>query len=332
MRPAVALACLLFALPALAAERAPAGTAAELQLLHEYPVDGMPSGNLSGLARCGGEWLTLSDHDDDRFYRLQPGEHSWQATAETFIAPPPPVSGLPWGLRVRTWVGNLLRGGELDFEDITCDAAGNRYLVSETSAAVLRIPVVGQPDWLRLPPGLMRQARASGMLLHHNALLEGIAIEPNGARLWLAAERERRGLLVLHGKSDSWSCTGGCVLLAQAGRERSPLELDSTQTYPRDFSSLTFFDGKLFSLQRLEHRLCRRNPGTGEEEKCWSFAATAQEPARRYPEPYGAAEALWLDQDGAWLGLDNNGLARSDGEQRPLLWHFAAPAGGWNAP
>lgn len=332
MRLSAALASLLFAFTAHAAERASTSPAAELKLLHEYPVDGLPSGNLSGLARCGGEWLTLSDHDDDRLYRLQPGEHSWQATAEIFSAPSPPVSSLPWGLRVRTWVGNLLRGGELDFEDITCDATGNRYLVSETNAAVLRIPLVGAPEWLRLPPSLMRQARASGMLLHHNALLEGIAIEPNGGRLWLAAERERRGLLILHGKNDSWTCTGGCILLAQAGRERSPLEPDSLQTYPRDFSSLSFFNGKLFTLQRLEHSLCRRDPQSGAEEKCWSFVNTALEPARRYPEPYGAAEALWLDQDGAWLGLDNNGLPRGDGEQRPLLWHFAAPADGWNAP
>lgn len=34
----------------------------------------------------------------------------------------------------------------------------------------------------------MRQARASGMLLHYNALLEGLVIDPAGERLWLAAE------------------------------------------------------------------------------------------------------------------------------------------------
>jgi uncharacterized protein YjiK len=42
---------------------------------------------------------------------------------------------------------------------------------------------------------MVRQARASGMLLHFNALFEGLAINPAGDRLWLAAERERRGLL-----------------------------------------------------------------------------------------------------------------------------------------
>ena len=41
------------------------------------------------------------------------------------------------------------------------------------------------------------------------------------------------------------------------------------------------------------------------------------------------AEALWLDEHGAFIGLDNNRQARLDGEDRPVIWHFAAPAGGW---
>ena len=85
-------------------------------------------------------------------------------------------------------------------------------------------------------------------------------------------------------------------------------------------------------LERLEHRICRRDPTTGAEEKCWSFVAAALAEGRAYPEPYGVAEALWLDHEGAWLGLDNNDLARADGERRPLLWQFKAPAGGWSAP
>jgi hypothetical protein len=36
-----------------------------------------------------------------------------------------------------------------------------------------------------------------------------------------------------------------------------------------------------------------------------------------------------IDKDGAWIGLDNGRRARGDGEQRPLVWRFAAPKGGW---
>lgn len=330
MRLSLALASLLFAGTVAATEQA--APLAELQLLAEHPVDGMAGGNLSGLTRCGTEWLALSDREDDRLYHLQPADGAWQAEAETFAAPPVPPSALPWGLRMRTWAVNLLRPGALDFESISCDDKGNRYLLSEAHVAVLQVGPSGIGEWLVLPDELVRQARASGMLLRHNALLEGLVIDPAGTQLWLAAERERRGLLVLHKEKSRWRCTGGCILMSEAGQRRSPLTPQSDQRYPRSFGDLALWNGKLFSLERLEQRICRRNPSSGAEEKCWSFAATALADERRYPEPYGNAEALWLDKDGAWLGLDNNDLARADGESRPLLWHFKAPAGGWSAP
>lgn len=329
MRAVLALASVLLAGPLFAAEKPLAP--AQLELLAEHPVEGMVGGNLSGLTRCGEQWLAVSDREDDRLYALQPGDEVWQATAETFDAPPVPPSALPWGLRMRTWAANLVRGGKLDFESISCDDKGNRYLLSEAHTALLQIGPSGLAEWLQLPDSLIRQARASGMLLRHNALLEGLVIEPNGARLWLAAERERRGLLVMHMEKGRWRCTGGCVLMSEAGQLRSPLTPQSDKRYPRSFGDLALFDGKLFSLERLEHRICRRAPATGEEEKCWSFSAIAQEEGRVHPEPYGTAEALWLDKDSAWLGLDNNDLARADGEQRPLLWQLKAPQGGWSA-
>ncbi|QKE65631.1 esterase-like activity of phytase family protein [Aquipseudomonas campi] len=304
----------------------------ELELLAEYPVDGMAGGNLSGLTRCGAEWLAVSDREDERLYRLVPGDAAWQAEAETFAASPVPRSALPWGLRMRTWAANLVRGGELDFESISCDAKGNRYLLSEAHTALLQVGPSGMAEWLALPDELLRQARASGMLLRHNALLEGLVVDQAGERLWLAAERERRGLLVLHKDKGRWRCTGGCILMSEAGQLRSPLTPQSDQRHPRSFGDLAFHDGRLFTLERLEQRICRRDLTTGAEQKCWSFSAAALADGRSYPEPYGNAEALWLDKDGAWLGLDNNDQARADGESRPLLWHFKAPAGGWSAP
>lgn len=327
MRSSVALLGLLLS-TALSAAEAPA--LGELELLAEHPLQGMSGGHLSGLARCGDEWLAVSDREDDRLYRLQVSSDAWQAQSETFSAPPPPTSGLPWGLRVRTWATGLLRGGNLDFEGLACDNAGNRYLLSEAHASVLQISPSGSADWLKLPTTLIRQARASGMLLHHNALLEGLAIDANGERLWLAAERERRGLLVLHRQTGSWRCTGGCVLLSEAGQQPSRVTPDVS--LPVDFADLHLFNGQLFSLERAAHRICRRNPNDGQPEKCWSFAAAALTEARRYPQPYGAAEALWLDKDGAWIGLDNDGQTRGDGESRPLFWQFAAPKDGWSAP
>lgn len=329
MRLSALLAGLLLSSSLYAADAPPV----ELKLLAEYPVDGLPSGNLSGLAHCAGELLAVSDRDDDQLYRLEPQANAWQAVAESFDAPPPPPNVLPWGLRMRTWFAGLVRGGELDFEGLSCDSTGNRYLVSESHAAVLQISPSGSADWLKLPPSLIRQARASGMLLHFNALLEGIAIDPTGERLWLAAEQQRRGLLVLHKKNGSWTCTGGCVLLSQGGLEPSLTQPQSNRSNPRDFSDLAFFEGKLFTLEREAHRICRRSTNDGKLEKCWSFAATVLTPERSYSFGYGAVEAMAMQADGVWLGADNgNGSARGDGETRPIVWHFAAPKGGWSAP
>lgn len=302
----------------------------ELELLGEHPVEGFVAGNLSGLAWCGDALFAVSDRDDDRLYRLDSGEPVWRATAEEFAAPAPPDTALPWGTRVRTWVAGQLRGGALDFEGLACDRLGNRYLVSEAYSAVLKVNPAGMSEWQLMPPSLIRQARASGMLLTFNAGFEGIAVDPEAERLWLAAERERRGLLVLHRQPSSWRCTGGCVLLAEGSLELPPQALaDAPQ--PRSFSDLSFHDGKLFTLERPAHQICRRDPATGASERCWSIAGTALDDARRYPNPFGVIEALVIDAEGAWVGIDNNGEARADGDTRPMVWRFAVPKGGWGA-
>jgi hypothetical protein len=52
---------------------------------------------------------------------------------------------------------SVIRGGDLDFEGISCDAAGNRYIVSEAHAAVLQVPASGDPEWLKIAPGMVRR-------------------------------------------------------------------------------------------------------------------------------------------------------------------------------
>ena len=307
-----------------------ADTWPELVLQAEHPVEGMRGGNLSGLALCQGEMWTVSDRDDDQIYRLDTRYAEWQAEALSIDVPPPPESGLPWGVRMMHKAVSPLRGGDLDFEGISCDEAGNRYVVSETHAAVLQVPPIGEPAWLKIDPALVRQARGSGMLLHFNALFEGIAVNPQGTQLWLAAERERRGLLTLRKQQSVWNCEGGCVVMSEGGLEQPPARLKA-KAQQKDFADLALFDGKLFTLERMAYRICRRTPATGAVERCWSFANDALIDARRYNSGYGTAEALSLDAKGAWIGVDNGNHIRADGEKRPIVWRFAAPQGGWSA-
>lgn len=307
-----------------------AGAGVELELVSEHPIEGIAQGNLSGIAWCGDALWAVSDREDNVLYRLDASETVWQAEAERFELPPVPNTGLSWGVRMRSVVAGLFRGGEMDFEGLSCDSLGNRYLVSEAHAAVLRVSPTGTAEWLKLPAGLVRQARASGMLLEFNAMFEGIAVDPDATRLWLAAEHSRRGLLVMHRKQSAWQCTGGCVLLVEGGQESTPAAMGEAMQ-PRRFSGLAFHKEKLFTLEPVPHQICRRRPSNGESEICWSYAAAALAESRRYDTPFGNAEALWVDEAGAWIGLDNNGLSRADGETRPVVWRFAAPKGGWGA-
>lgn len=327
MRVGFALACALL----LTAVSAFAEPAQELRLLSEHPVEGMRGGNLSGLAQCGKDVWTVSDRDDDQIYRLDTRDPVWQAETVHIDVPPVPDSGLPWGLRSRTWAASFVRGGDLDFEGITCDSVGNRYLVSESHAAVLQVPLVGPISWLKISPMLVREARASGMLLHFNALFEGLAVNPAGDQLWLAAERERRGLLLIKRQQTVWDCEGGCVLLSEAGMEMQPAQFDRGRAVSRDFADLSFFNGKLFTLERNAFQICRRDAVSAKVERCWSFARDALQSGRQYPQAYGLAEALVVDAEGAWIGIDNNDGVRDDGEYRPIVWRFAAPEGGWSA-
>jgi hypothetical protein len=303
----------------------------ELKLLNEQAVSGVSGGNLSGLAWCGKDLWSVSDRDDDQIYRLDTRDPVWQAEAVHIDVPAVPDSGLPWGLRSRTWAASFARGGDLDFEGITCDSAGNRYIVSESHAAVLQVPPTGPASWLKISPILVREARASGLLLKFNALFEGLAISPEGDQLWLAAERESRGLLLIKRQQTVWDCDGGCVLLSEAGKEMQPAQFPGARAMPRDFADLSWFDGKLFTLERNVFEICRRDAQTAKVERCWSYAAELLQENRRYSQDYGLEEALIVDADGAWIGVDNNFGPRADGENRPIVWRFAAPEGGWSA-
>lgn len=301
----------------------------ELKLLNEHPVEGLNMGNLSGLSRCTGQLLALSDREDATLHSLVTQGEVWQAKAEVFTLPEAPESQLPWGMRAQAALNAPVRGGQMDFEGLVCDEQGNRYLVSEAYAAVLQITPEGLGRWLSLPEALLPQARSRGLLRKHNALYEGIAIDPAGTHLWLAAEREQRGLLHLEQREGRWECPEShCVLFFDSQAVPS----GSSEASPApDFSDLQLFHDKLFTLERQMRQLCRRSLATGEVERCWSFLATAQLEGKRYPTPYGVAEALWLEEDSVLIGLDNNDRAREDGEERPIIWRFAAPAEGWMA-
>ncbi|GGE32995.1 hypothetical protein GCM10007421_03430 [Halopseudomonas oceani] len=324
----LAAALMVFSTAALAFERAP-----ELQLERALPVDGMPRGNLSALQHCDGRLLAVSDREDTSLFVLQRTEDSYQAEIEPFLLPAETPSSLPMQLLAGAWLRGL-SGPALDFEGLACDGDGNRYLVSESQLGVLRLPLsADEPvagEWLKLDSALYTEGESRGLWQQINALAEGIAIDAEAGTLWLAAERQARGLLKLQRQGGEWKCPlAGCVLLAE--RRFLPTEpfgpgILNREVMPVDFSDVVYWQGRLWTLERNAHQVCRRSPLSGQRERCWSFAQSVLVEPYFYPDaPFGLAEALMIGDDGIVIGLDNNDRARPDGDTRPWVFHFALP-------
>lgn len=301
----------------------------ELHLLQEYIVDGVEEGNLSGLSYCQQQFFTVSDRVDDKIYQLHfdPESSVVSAVAVALSIQNEVQRALP--VTAREMAIGYWRRGLYDFEGISCDAQGNAYLISESMHALLQVTPDRRGYWQPLPETLFEQAKRFGLLQQFNAGFEGVAVNEDASQIWLAAEREVRGLFQLKQTEQGWRCAEPCLLLHE--NQFVPAVLFANDfRISQDFSDLTWYQGKLYSLERAQHQICRRSSDTGEAEQCWSFVETALQPERRYPgQKYGMAEGLWLDQRGAWVVLDNNQQARIDGERRPIIWHFALPEGAW---
>ncbi len=308
----------------------------ELRLLSEHPVEGMRGGNLSGLAKCGEQLWTVSDRDDDRIYRLDKQDKVWKAEAVLINVPPVPEDpGRTLAMKTESFFRSLAGNGALDFEGITCDASQNRYILSETYSAILKISPSGELAWLRISSQVLTMAREAGLATHANALFEGLAVSGIlGSEIWLAAERQKRGLvkirrLLTPPLDNKWYCFSICVLMTEGGLAPQPPQFPGSKPVEKDFSDIALFNNKLFLLDRNAFKICRHEMLTGKQERCWSFAADALVPNRQYASEHGLTEALLVDAQGAWIGVDNNFATRADGESRPIVWRFAAPEGGW---
>lgn len=302
--------------------------APELKLLSEHPVQGMSGGNLSGMAWCGDALWAVSDREDDVLYRLDTSVSPWQAEPERFEAGPPPDSGLPWGMRMRAWLSGHVRGGHLDFEGAELRCAGQS--LRRQRGACRR--AAGEPG---RHGGMAAPARVPGSsgpgqrhALAFQRAVRGHCSRPEG-RTHVAGRRARTPRaagdapqaeqLAVHRRL----CADGAGRASAAPR-RSAIRRCRAASRPWPISTTSC---SCWSPLHIGSAGAAANRTV---ERCWSFAAEALT-EERYREPFGNAEALWIDAEGAWIGVDNNGKARGDGEKRPIVWRFAAPSGGWMA-
>ncbi len=282
----------------------------------------------SGLGRCEGELVFVSDKHDDRIFRIvleQADKQQQTVPVTTYrelskIPPPPTTKFSFWRQIKRTLVEAMGFAGGYDWEGITCDALGNAYLVSEYYFAVLKVSPEGRGQWIT--PSLHEQGVKAGAFQRDNAYLEGIVLWDEG--LWLAVEREPRGLIqVPDANTAHFSIQAGPVL--------------SDQGLPWDYTGLSVWQNQLYVLERNHHRVCVWRPvaqaAPDEMSRCYSFAYQHAQWGFE-SGPYGTAEGLLVEDQALWVITDNNGKPRliPQGDQageptdkRPILLQFAWP-------
>ena len=279
-------------------------TAAPCLTLHQvFYVEGPENFQPSGLTLREGHLYTVCDKRDHDIYRLD--RQGAVATAVPAVKIPLP------------FFSSLHR---CDFEGITCDSTGNFFLASEARSRILNIPADGSPArWIT--PDLKPYAREAGLLMIHNAGLEGICLTPENTFL-LCAERERRGIIEIHPATHPMDITAYSC-------EKSPFSFPPGVS--KDFSGLCFYQNAIYVLERNAYSVSRLERDADHHLSVsagWSFKNVETLSDFRYADmTYGKSEGLCMDEDYIYVILDNNGLSRAKApdDRRPLLLVFEKP-------
>lgn len=267
----------------------------KLEMVRVLPVEGPKRNQPSGLTISGGKLYAVSDKHDDRIFSVEITDSCAQMKPAYLFSVKP---------RTR---------GYLDFEGLTCDGAGNFYVVSETRCRIIKV-VPGSKSGVFVTPDLRPLGKKAGLFTIKNAFFEGIACLKPGLFM-LAVERQPRGLMRVDiRKKDmavrAWNC------------DNSRFDFPTDRSF--DFAGLYVYENTLYALQRNAYLIsqiqCRSDGFT--EGRAWSYRHVVYKKEFMYAVMrYGMAEGLCMDRNFVYVILDNNEVPRlrSPGDKRPLL-------------
>lgn len=276
--------------------------AAPLTLHRCLPLEGPENAQPSGLTLRNDTLFTISDKHDTVIFRIE--------LRDTVAALIPAIIFRVPGADENSW---------FDYEGITCDPAGNFYLVSESQFRILRVSGDGRTaEWIT--PELKSYGVEKGLFQVFNAYFEGIAwLAPN--RFILAAERQPRGFMHV-------DLTGN-HLEVQA-QEFNEVKFPFAEGRFPDFADLCRYRDDLYVLERnafVVTRLIQEN-GEYRQGEGWSYEHVETDPQWRYNDTrFGLAEGLCMDERFIYIVLDNNGDFRRNNprDRRPLLFILERP-------
>lgn len=298
-------------------------------VLHQALVINSPSPlEPSGLAYCQGHLLMIADNEDHLIFELTPDADESQLlhVYKTLNSPlaPAPLPGLPWFMQLKTNIAALTSQKEYDWEAITCDEQGNLWLASERYIALAKVTADGTLSWLALD--IYINGKKQGLFQVDNGYLEGLAWHPS-QRLFMAAERQQRGILVAALNDNSHAELQTIKAIAT-----SPLSGQTSRSV--DFSDVWVEPGALYTLERNHYAICRRSLSTLDAERCWSYAAVENSADYRYADSeFGIAEGLARVGSKLYIVVDNNQKKRLKTEKNhAMLFIYDVPDNWQSSP
>lgn len=222
---------------------------------------------------------------------------------------------------------------KFDFEGIAQCGKNRVYLVNERYRHVLEADLKKKTlRRLPIPFGQIQELQDGGP----NAGFEGLAVDCDHDRLYVAKERAPRRIYAINLKTfaieDRFDVKVSKRFQAAISEYNG---LKPALTIGPDFADLAFRDGYLYALERGAYEIAKIDPGTHQVVARLSFGEIAlKHPAsgaeavsvkRLYDtgEPFGLAEGLVIGRDRILIALDNN--------EKPLYSDTAAALGATTA-
>ncbi|WP_444917783.1 hypothetical protein [Microbulbifer sp. JMSA003] len=292
------------------------GMAAEIFFakdIADYWIDNSSGVGLSGLSFCG-QLITISPKESEKIYRIN--LHGQSATLEKYLK----VSGLPPPKRgvadnVSHFVMDLLRPkSAMRFGGICCRDDGT-FLLSERHNRIAEVDTDGSSRWINNK--WSSAIEHLGYSLRYNNGGEGIV--EVGDDLWVALEREPRGLLKVGNKGEF-----------QVFSLPSVVGLDFGD-HPENLRGLDYHDGALFTLESNAYAVCRRALPSLQAEWCLVYREIEESPEHAYEVSRlgGMGSGVAVNNQGVFVVFNNNNIsrARDPQDRRARLLHLAFPEG-----
>lgn len=275
----------------------------ELELTEALFDAGKGGYEISGAAMVDKDLLIVSDDAKNHFlYRIEPKKKGGRIR----LSPALDLSALAGWDKVQAAMKETLAIKEkhrrLDLEGIAA-CSHTIYLANEE---VRHILVIEDKKSIAVAPidfSGVKDLFDGGA----NAGFEGVAADCVNKVLYIAKEREPRRIFKVD--ATTWKVLDAFDIPSSDRGGQKVINFNNGEglmDLSADFSDLFFENGFLYAIERNTYEITKIDPATKQVLARVSYYTT-EKPLYETHEPFGIAEALYMNDAEIWLGLDNNG-------------------------